>query len=300
MRIDEIAYFRELAAEGHLSHTAEALNVSQSMLSRAIGRLESEVGVELFDRRPGRLELNRYGEILLAHANRAVTELDKAQARIDALRDPSAGTVSIAYVSSLGTWLIPRIVGEYRQLFPEIGFVFEGGTADKVLNALRAGSADVAFLSPEPRDPDIEWRPLTSERLAIAVSSGHPLADRERLTAAELEDFEFVALTRDSGLRQIADAYFSMRGVVPRVVMEVTELATLRALVRAGIGIALLPVSAAGEGLTLVPLAEEATRIIGLATNRARSRSAAAAQFARFVIEESSDPGPSSDPAQSS
>ncbi|WP_223693694.1 LysR family transcriptional regulator [Leifsonia poae] len=286
MRIDEIAYFRELAADGQITHTAEALDISPAMLSKSLGRLEAEVGVQLFDRHKNRLELNGFGEILLAHVVRALTELDTAQARIDALRDPTAGVVSIAYVSSFGSWLIPRIVSDYRQIFPQIRFAFDGGTADAVLDALRSGSVDLAFLSPEPHERDIDWRPLTSERLALGVPAEHPLAGRAQLTALEVEDETFVAMTRDSGLRQIADAYFSTRGVVPRVVMEVTELATLRGLVRAGVGVALLPDSAGGEGMALVPLKDEPVRTIGLATNRARSQSAAAAQFARFVQEE--------------
>ncbi|VXB21831.1 LysR family transcriptional regulator [Plantibacter sp. T3] len=286
MRIDELAYLRALAEDGHVPYAAEALGISQSTLTRAIGRLEADAGVELFDRHRSRLELNRYGEILLVHALRAQTELDNAQSRIDELRDPSAGLVSIAYVSSLGGWLIPRIVSEYRQLLPDIRFVLDGGKADSVLDALRSGSADVAFLSPEPRDPDIEWRPLTSERLALGVPVGHALADRTSLAASDLEQTEFLAMTTDSGLRQIADAYFARHGVVPRVTMEVSELSTLRGLVRAGVGIAVLPDSTSMEGVVLVPLDDEAVRVIGVAISRARAVSPAVEQFVRFVREE--------------
>lgn len=286
MRIDELAYLRALAEDGHVPYAAEALGISQSTLTRAIGRLEADAGVELFDRHRSRLELNRYGEILLVHALRAQTELDNAQSRIDELRDPSAGLVSIAYVSSLGGWLIPRIVSEYRQLLPDIRFVLDGGKADSVLDALRSGSADVAFLSPEPRDPEIEWRPLTSERLALGVPVGHAFADRTSLAASDLEQTEFLAMTTDSGLRQIADAYFARHGVVPRVAMEVSELSTLRGLVRAGVGIAVLPDSTSMEGVVLVPLDDEAVRVIGVATSRARAVSPAVEQFVRFVREE--------------
>ncbi len=286
MRIDEIVQFRALAAEGHIALAAEALGVSQSTLSRSLARLEAEAGVELFDRRRGHLELNQYGEILLAHATRAEAELENARARIDALRDPQAGTVSLAYVSSFGGWLIPRVVSEYRGLFPDIRFVLRGGTADTVLDALREGSADLAFLSPDPRDPEIDWQPLTAERLVLGVPVGHPLAGRDRVTVADLADADLVALRPGSGLRHIADAYFSAHGVVMAPVIEVTELATLRALVRDGVGVALIPDTPAEPGIVAVPLADEATRVIGIARNRSRSESAAARQFARFVREE--------------
>ncbi|HEV7183241.1 MAG: LysR family transcriptional regulator [Actinomycetales bacterium] len=287
MRIDEVTYFLALAADGHIVHAAESLGVSQSTLSRSIGRLETEMGVELFDRSKNRLELNRYGQILLTHASRALSEFETARARIEALRDPAAGTVSVAYVSSFGSWLIPRVVADYRALFPEIQFVLNGGTADTVLEALHGGVADVAFLSPDPRDPEIEWQPLTSERLALGVPDEHPLATREDGVAmSELEELEYVALKPGSGLRGIADSYFARHGVIPRVVLEVTELTTLRGLVRSGLGVALLPDSTQEPGITMVLLRDEATRVIGLASSRARSTSAAAAQFARFVREE--------------
>jgi DNA-binding transcriptional LysR family regulator len=286
MRIDEIAQFRALAAEGHPALAAEALGVSQSTLTRSLARLEQEMGVELFDRRRGHLELNQYGEILLAHAARAESELENARARIEALRDPSGGTVSVAYVSSFGGWLIPRVVSEYRGLFPDIRFVLRGGTADTVLDALRDGAADIAFLSPDPRDSDIEWHPLTAERLVLGVPEGHPLAGREDVSVTDLEQYDLVALRTGSGLRHIADAYFSAHGVVMSPVVEVTELSTLRGLVRDGVGVALIPDTPAEPGIVAVPLRDEATRIIGIARNRTRSQSAATAQFARFVREE--------------
>lgn len=286
MRIDEIAHFRALAAEGHLALAAEALGVSQSTLSRSLTRLEAEAGVELFDRRRGHLELNQYGEILLAHASRAEAELETARARIDALRDPAAGIVSLAYVSSFGSWLLPRVVSEYRSLFPDIRFALRGGTADTVLDALREGTADLAFLSPDPRDPDIEWVPLTAERLVLGVPEGHPLASRSEAAFSDLVETELVALRPGSGLRTIADAYFAAHGEVLAPVIEVTELSTLRALVRDGVGVALIPDTPAEPGIVPVPLADEAERVIGLARNRARSQSAAATQFARFVREE--------------
>ena len=286
MRIDEIAHFRALAAEGHPALAAETLGVSQSTLTRSLARLEQEMGVELFDRRRGHLELNQYGEILLAHAVRAESELENARARIEALRDPSGGTVSLAYVSSFGGWLIPRVISEYRGLFPDIRFVLGGGTADTVLDALRDGSADLAILSPDPRDPEIEWKPITAERLVLGVPEGHPLADQESVSVPDLDRYDLVALRTGSGLRHIADAYFSAHGVVMSPVIEVTELSTLRGLVRDGVGVAVIPDTPAEPGIVAVPLRDEATRIIGLARNRARSQSAAAEQFARFVHEE--------------
>jgi DNA-binding transcriptional LysR family regulator len=106
------------------------------------------------------------------------------------------------------------------------------------------------------------------------------------VTVADLDGVELVALRPGSGLRHIADAYFAAHGVVMDPVIEVTELATLRALVRDGVGAALIPDTPADPGIVAVPLADEATRIVGLARNRTRSESAAAAQFARFVREE--------------
>jgi len=91
---------------------------------------------------------------------------------------------------------------------------------------------------------------------------------------------------RSPRARWDADSYFAVHGVVPRVVLEVTELSTLRALVRSGVGVALLPELTEDAGVRLVPLRDEATREIGLATNRSRIPSAAAEQFTRFVREE--------------
>ena len=189
-------------------------------------------------------------------------------------------------MSSFGGWLIPRVISECRGLFPDIRFVLRGGTADTVLDALRDGAADLAFLSPDARDADIEWKPLTAERLVLGVPEGHPLAGRDAVSVPDLDAYDLVALRTGSGLRHIADAYFAAHGVVMNPVIEVTELSTLRGLVRDGVGVALIPDTPAEPGIVAVPLRDEATRIIGLARNRTRSQSAAAEQFARFVHEE--------------
>ncbi|MFC4561872.1 LysR family transcriptional regulator [Nocardiopsis mangrovi] len=287
MRLDELAHFLELARQHNVTRAAEALRMTQPALSRSLARIEGELGVNLFDREGRRLRLNRYGEILIPHAARMLSEFDDARARIDALKDPAAGVVSLAFVTSFGSWLVPALIESYQQLFPNVRFLLTGGPADDVVDAVRNGGADVGFISPRPTAEDIGWEELTQETLVLAVPAGHRDADRDTIGTAELERVGFVALRPEFGLRQITDRYLMGLGLTPRILMEATELSTLHALVAAGIGAAIIPADPRPARHTVqIPLTVPLTRPAGMVVSTIRSIAPAAEQFARFVREE--------------
>ena len=292
VRINELVWFMRVAETGNVTQTSDELHISQPALTRALQRLEEELGTELFERRKKRLSLNESGEILFPHAARAVDEIKAASDRIKALQNPLGGTISITFVTSYGSWLVPELLSEFRTAAPEARFTLRGCAADDVLASIRSGEADAGIMSPRPADPSLEWIPLASEPLGLATSSRDELARRPSISVSDLEDLPFVALRKEFGLRQITDAYLMTRGLTPRIVLEATELSTLWGLVQAGVGVAVLPMREPVLGVSVVPFEDgDAQRLAGLVFDPQRRRPPSGDRFISFVRSRKAQPG---------
>jgi DNA-binding transcriptional LysR family regulator len=284
MRINELAWFMRVAETGNVTQTSDELHISQPTLTRALQRLEEELGTELFERRRKRLSLNESGEILFPHAARAVNEIQAASDRIKALQNPQGGTISLTFVTSFGSWLVPKLLNEFQAVWPQARFTLRGCAADDVLASVRSGEADAGIMSPRPADPTLEWIPLASEPLGLAASSSHVLSSRPSVASSDLEGLPFVALRKEFGLRQITDAYLAANGVAPNIVLEATELSTLWGLVQAGVGVAVLPMREAVPGVTVVPFSGgDAQRLAGLVLDPQRRLPPSGDRFISFV-----------------
>lgn len=289
MNLDELGWFVVLAENQHVTDAAAELGVSQPTLSRALARLEEQVGVALFDRVNRRLRLNGYGEIIRDHAIRAIAEMRSATERIAELRDPDTGTVRLAFLHSQASWFVPDLLRRFRVEAPKVQFGLFQGAAHEVVERLASGQADLAVTSPRP--PGYRWRGLYMERLCLAVPRGHRLAARARIRLADAKDEPFVALAPELGLRRLTDELCAQAGIDPHVVFEATEIPTMEGLVAAGFGVAVVPVPRPEHvepGAVYLPLAQaSAKRQLGLAWPAERPLPPAANRFAEFVIRSS-------------
>ncbi|BBX32943.1 MULTISPECIES: LysR family transcriptional regulator [Mycolicibacterium] len=286
MHLDELQWFVVLAETEHVTDAAAELGVSQPTLSRALARLEDQLGAPLFDRVNRRLHLNAYGQILLEHARRSIAEIRSATERIAALRDPDTGTVRLAFLHSQASWFVPDLLRRFRAEAPRVQFDLVQGAAHVIVEQLANGQADLAITSPRP--DGYRWRGLYLERLCLAVPRDHRLASRARIRLADAAGEPFVALAPGFGLRQLTDELCAEAGIAPQVVFEAMEIPTMEGLVAAGFGVAVVPVprpERAEPGAVYVPLAAaSAKRQLGLAWSAERQLPPAAQRFADFVI----------------
>lgn len=286
MDTDELRWFALLAESEHVTETAAKLHVSQPTLSRGIQRVEQQFGGPLFDRSGRRLSLNRFGEVAKTHILRALGELETAEQRISAMRDPERGVISLAFVSSLGSWLVPAIIEAFKSQVPDVTFYLEGGAADHVLALVRDQAVDVALLAPRPDVQTFDWISVADEPLALVVPESHPAAGNSGVHLAQVRDEPFVGLRKEFGLRQIGDRLCASAGYQPRMVVEATEITTLWGLVRAGLGVAILPRvdDSLARGTRQLTIDDPAAhRVAGLVWPLGRRPPGAVANFIDFV-----------------
>lgn len=292
MTVEELRWFVAVAEREHVTAAAAELHVSQPALSRALARVQAHVGVPLFDRRGRNLRLNRYGRLYLERARRALAELDAGGEELAAATGTAGGgTVLLAFLHTLGSWLVPALLRGFGAAHPEVTLRLDQGSAQEMLQRLRSGDVDLILTSPRPEDASIGWHPLATEPLRLVVGPGHPLAARKRVRLAEVAGEPFVAMKSEYGLRGATDALCAAAGFTPRITFEGDDIGTLRGLVAAGLGVALLPLphSAGAEieqpATPHLQIADRgAQRTLGLAWDRSRYRAPATEAFRGWVL----------------
>ncbi|WP_433175703.1 LysR family transcriptional regulator [Actinoallomurus sp. CA-150999] len=281
MDLETVRWFLAVAEQRHVTQTAAELRISQPGLSRAIARLERELGVRLFDREGRTLRLSPYGEIFRRHAERLVAEEKAARHALAQAADPDGGEVGLAFLHTQGTALVPELLRDYRREHPRVTFRLSQGSSEHIGAAVTEGRADLAITSPRPAE--LAWHPLATEHLHLAVPAGHRLAGRERVRPSDAADEPFILMRHGYGLRSITDELFRSEGVRPEIAFEGEEAATLRGLVAAGLGVAIVPPGEPVAGVSEIVITG-AHRTIGLAWVAGRTRPPVVEDFRRFVM----------------
>lgn len=262
-----LAQFAAVARHEHVTRAAQELGIPQSTLSRGIVRLEQDLGVTLFARHGRTVSLTAAGRAFRASAERALTAVEQAAEAVRSDADPETGKVAFGFLHTLGRETVPDLIRAFRTDHPRVRFSLVQSYGDAMLEGLRAGELDLCLTSPIPDAPDLAVRRLAEQRLRLVVPDDHPLATRRRVRLAEAADEPFVTMEPGYGMRRILEVLCTQAGFTPRIAFEGEETETLRGLVAAGLGVALLPPPAMPRpGVhELVVTAPRAVREIGLA-----------------------------------
>lgn len=287
MEWQQLEYFHAVAKLQHVTRAAEQLAVSQSALSRSIANLEAELGVKLFERKGRGIVLNRFGQAFYAKTFRGLQEIARAKQEMLDLLAPDSGTVSLAFLKSLGTAFVPQLVSAFLQDSPKVQFRLHQHATPVMLDQLEAGEIDFCLSTVTENRPVIEWLPLWTDEIYAYVPASHPLARKGSVTLQELANNRMIALKPGYGTRTIQDRLFEQAGLQPAMMFEGEELVTLIGFVRANLGVALLPAvnGVLMDGIVRLGVdAAECTRTIGLAWNRSSYLSPVAIRFRDFLI----------------
>jgi DNA-binding transcriptional LysR family regulator len=258
-----LVQFAAVAREEHITHAAEDLGISQPTLSRAMNRLEEQLGVPLFSHVGRGIQLTSHGRHLLARAEQALDVLELAGQELAVEADPEYGQVSLAHLKSLGM-TVPALLRAFRAAHPNVRFRLTEASSDRMLELLRAGEVDLCLIAPIPEDQDIAAIPLLQQDMRLVVPAGHRWAARKSVRLADAASEDFVALREEYGTRQIADALCRAAGFTARIGVVADAIDTVRSLVAAGLGIALLPHDGIPrDGTAEIPLASAPGEVPG-------------------------------------
>ncbi|WP_267246201.1 LysR family transcriptional regulator [Streptomyces sp. PR69] len=281
-----LAYFAGVARHEHVTRASLEMGVPQSTLSRAMVRLEEDLGVELFARKGRTVSLTPSGRAFLTSVERALAEVERAADSVRADADPQGGKVAFGFLHTMGWETVPELIRAFRVDHPRVRFTLVQNYGEAMIERLRAGELDLCLTSPVPDAPDLVARRLDEQRLRLVVPDDHRLAGRKRIRLAEAAEESFVTLEPGYGLRRITDDLCAEAGFKPRVAFEGEEAETLRGLVAAGLGVALLPPPAVARPgvVELTVTAPRAVREIGVAWLEGQPETPPVAAFRKFLL----------------
>jgi len=292
METEALRWFQQVADGITVTEIAELEMVSQPGVSRALARLERELGTPLLQRSGRVLRTTRAGAEFKRHVDSLLHALDDGYAAVGELVDPETGTVDIAFQVSLGGWLVPGLISGFREGHPRVRFRLE--QSDDALGSSRVagGRVDLEFTARRPHNPDVHWEHLFSQPLALSVPPTHRLAGRRRAFLADVAEEEFVMLHPSWVLRTLTDEICEAAGFEPRVAFECDDLSVVRGFVNAGLGVAVMPAAEPGRrsrsspAEPLIRLADDtAHREVGLVWSTSRRLLPSAELFRHYVLE---------------
>jgi len=283
----QLQYFQTVARLEHMTRAAVELGVAQPSLSRTIAGLERELGVPLFDR-PGRqIRLNEIGRAFLGCVDRALAQLEEGRQEVADLAGLERGQVALAATTL--RW-VPELLSAFRSEHPHVRFRLIQAETAAMRQQLERGETDLCLSALPIEGPGIQSVPVLTEEIFLAVPSTHRLAARGSIHLDEVADEPFISLKPGYDVRDLTDQFCRQAGFSPRAVCEVDEPTAIRALVRAGLGVAFLPAASwrfvdEPEPVPLHIAAPACQRTLGLAWREDRHLSAAARQLRQFAIE---------------
>ncbi len=245
IELRHLRYFVAVAEELHFGNAAKRLHMAQPPLSQQIRKLEDEIGCALFVRSSRSVRLTSAGEVLL---ERARGTLQRVQGDLEAVRGVArgeVGTLTIGFVGSAMLTALPSVLGRYRREYPRVQLRLREAHTAGLVESIREGSMDAAFLrDPDPAG-DLHLEPVVSEPFVVVLPKGHRLAKRGVVPVRELRDEAFVFFPRSAGEHawKAAMRIFEEQGFAPNIVQEAPQWLTILRLVASGLGISIAPAS---------------------------------------------------------
>ncbi|MGP1397711.1 MAG: LysR family transcriptional regulator [Inquilinaceae bacterium] len=223
MELRTIAYFLTVAEEGSLRAAARKLGLTQPALSKAVRRLEDEIGASLFDRRARGVELTVYGRSFHRHAQALHANMTDAQSEMNALRRGTAGLVRLGAGPSFLARIVPDALRTFRRRHPDVVVQVSGGLDDALKASLRAGRLDLVFaaLPDDASEPDLDRRSLMIDDYRVIADRDHPLRRRPAIALADLLDYPWILPNAATHMvRRLAMLFGAVGLPVPQPVIE--------------------------------------------------------------------------------
>jgi DNA-binding transcriptional LysR family regulator len=291
MDVETLRWFQLVADGTTVTEVAELYQVSQPGVSRALARLEKDVGSPLLLRRGRMLRATHAGTVFKRHVDAALHDMDDGLAAVNELIDPETGTVSVAFQLSLGAWLVPELIDTFRRDHARVRFRLTSSDDARGSMVLADGQLDLELTARRPTEQGVVWEHLFTQPLVLAVSLDHPLAKLTEVGLDQVADEDFVMLRPSWELRAQTDRLCREAGFVPRLAFESDDLAVVRGFVAAGLGVAIVPADGFAPGETygrerhLRLVDPGAHREVGMAWPSERRLLPSAELFRRHVVE---------------
>ena len=251
MTLTELRYIVTLAQEQHFGHAAERCHVSQPTLSVGVKKLEEELGVMIFERSKSAVRVTPIGERIVAQAQKVLEEALGIRELASAGKNQLAAPLKVGAIYTIGPYLFPHLVPQLHRVAPEMPLYIEENFTHVLRDKLRNGELDAIIIALPFQEPDVLTRTLYDEPFSLLLPASHPWAKRDAVTLDELDDSKLLLLGEGHCFRdQVLEACPTLQKGDQQhrqTTVESSSLETIRHMVASGIGMTVLPMSAADD-----------------------------------------------------
>jgi DNA-binding transcriptional LysR family regulator len=290
----DLDIFLVLAETGSFRRTAAQVHLSQSAVSGVVARLEEALGTRLFDRTTRSVHLTAAGQVFVEQARLLNAQTQEAVQRVQHITQIQSGKVSLAALPSLAATVVPRVMTRYAEQHPHIALQLHDTLSGPAFDLVRAGTVDFALTAANPDYADLDYTPLSADGFVLLIPLNHRLAKgKTPLSWLQVAELTHISMPLPASVRQYANAAFIEHRIAFAPRYEVEHIATIHAMVKAGLGVAALPELAAafvqqGGVVTRRLTGPDIQRPLGVVTRRHRSLSPAAQEMVRMLRQETS------------
>ena len=235
----QLQAFVALAEQRSFTRAAALCHLSQPAFSALIGQLEATLGLRLFDRSTRHVAPTPEGEAFEVSARRVLGEFDAALTGVSDHLARRRGRVSVALLPSLAAGWLPEILRSYRADHPGVEIEVADVLSEPCVELVRNGQADFALAATRVDTPELRAEPFCSDDFHLVCPVGHPLLALREVRPRDVAAYAFVHMARNSSVRQYLDA--ALHPLQMQTLMEVDQLATAMGMVRAGLGVSMMP-----------------------------------------------------------
>ncbi len=281
------------AVARHLSFTkaADSLFMTQPAVTFQVKQLEEHFNARLFERGSGRIALTAAGEIVFEYASKILGLSGELDVRMGELTGKVGGTLLIGASTTIAEFVLPRLVGEFKAMHPEVKPRIVVGTCQAVENRVMEHTLDIGLIEWPSHLASLDYEVCCEDELQVICAPDFPLAEFDEVTPQQLASLPFVSREQGSGTRELTYNYFQANGIEPgslNMVIELSSPAAIKGVVATGLGYAILSKSALEKeqrlgDLVVIPLAPRLDRVLSLVYPREKFRSRLVNAFVLFA-----------------
>lgn len=253
MTLTELRYIIAVATEQHFGKAAKACNVSQPTLSVAIKKLEGELKVQIFERGGSDIMVTPVGQEIVEQARKVLEETDVLKQIASQGKGQLSEPLRLGAIHTVGPYVLPELIPQVKKAAPEMPLFVEEGMTAQLLDKLKSGALDVLMVAEPFEHPGILTLPLYDEPFVVLLSSSHPKTEKDVLTSADFKDESLLLLGSGNCFRdQLLDAcpalspHASGSKKEIQQTVEGSSLETIKHMVASGLGVTVVPCTAAG------------------------------------------------------
>lgn len=287
MELRQLTYFVTVAQKLNFSRAADELRVSQPGISQQIQALETELGVQLFDRLGRRVNLTRAGEALLPHAFQILAQVETARSDVRDLSQLTRGNASLGAPPTVSSHLLPSRLTRFRRRYPGLEVTLREAGTESLLRQIEDSQLDLSIVVSDNLPAAMDSAPLLEEKYVLAVGLMHPLSQQSAVALADLAGEAFILFPEGYKLREVTLTACKRAGFEPKVALDGGAMQSALEFVAAGLGVALVPQLALEGAKNIRGLAisdQDLRRHLGLVWRRDRHLSAAARALRDFLL----------------